>query len=134
MKTVNDLLDALNARTGLSDRKLGALFGAGEGAVTAWRTGRAFPADEKIPEIARVLDLEPAYVAAIVNGARAKSDETRAMWQRVAQAFGKAAMLAIISAAPFIGTGGFNNNAFGASFEANTHCTRNRRRASWVTL
>lgn len=95
MKTISDLLDALNARTGLSDRKLGPLLGAGEGTVTQWRTGRSFPADEKVPTIAQLLGVQPAYVAAIINGERAKSEETRSMWRDVAAAFSKAAVITV---------------------------------------
>jgi len=139
METLTDLLDALNERTGLSDRKLGPLLGAGEGAATQWRTGRSFPADEKIPQIAKLLDQEPAYVAAVINLSRAKSNETRAMWQRVAQAFGKAAALAAVAVAPALTSpdaqARFDNSKnvpTPAHQEAgrNTQCTTRRRRTA----
>lgn len=102
MKTLPELLDALNKRTGLSDRKLGPVLGLGEGAATQWRTGRTVPSEETAQRMAELLGLEPAYVVAICRATIAKTDVSREMWQRVRDAFGKAAMLALLSAAPFV--------------------------------
>jgi hypothetical protein len=99
MENLDELLDALNSATGLSDRKLGVVLGAGEGAATAWRSGRSFPTDDKARKIAELLKLQPAYVAAIIHAARAEranDDASRAMWQRVAAKF--AAVVAVAGA------------------------------------
>jgi transcriptional regulator with XRE-family HTH domain len=87
MKTLSAMLDALAERAG-SDRKIGPMLGASMGAVTQWRTERSYPDDDKARKIAELLDLDPAYVLAVIHGERAKSDATRAAWRRVADAFG----------------------------------------------
>lgn len=120
------ILNALNERTSLSDRKLGPLFGLGEGAVGMWRTGRGFPDEAKAHRIAELLDLDPAYVVAVIGAARAKSKETRAMWQRIAEQFKDAAVIAALA----IGAASFGASTpaeAGGLHISNTHCRRKPR-------
>lgn len=87
MKTLSEMLDALAARAG-SDRKIGPMLGASTQSPSMWRTGRTLPDDDKARRIAELLDLDPAYVLAVIHGERAKSDATRAAWARIAAKFG----------------------------------------------
>ncbi len=86
VRNFESLLDALADKAG-SDRKAAPLIGVSQVAISAWRTRRALPGDEKSRKIAEVLNLDPRYVCALVHAERAKSPETRSMWQSVAQAF-----------------------------------------------
>jgi DNA-binding transcriptional regulator YdaS (Cro superfamily) len=93
MESTAEMLDALRARAG-SDGKAAALLGVSQVTYSRWRSPHTpdLPSDENGVKIAELLQLDPAYVLAVVNGERAKSQETRATWRRMADAFGKAAM------------------------------------------
>lgn len=109
MDSIRDLIDTLRAKSG-SDNKSGPLIGVSGVTVSRWRTGRDFPTDENALKLAELLDLDAAYVLAVIRADRAKSDEARATWQRIAQAF--ATVLVTVGA---LGTPGqaearFNNN------------------------
>lgn len=126
MKNLQHLLDELRLRAG-SDRKASILVGVSQASYSAWRRGHARPDDDQARRIAELLQLDAAHVAAVLHAERAKTDETRAMWQRVAETFSRAAVLAIVSAAPFMLTPRaaqaeeFNNNGI------NTHWRRKPR-------
>lgn len=103
MKSTAAMLDALRTRAG-SDGKAAALLGVSQVTYSRWRSANTpdLPSDDNAHKIAELLKLDPAFVLAVVNGDRAKTKETRATWHRVAQAFGKAAALACITATPFL--------------------------------
>lgn len=98
---LHEMLDALTARE-KSERRAAALFGISQSSFNAWRRRRALPDDEQAARLAELLQLDPAFVLAVIHGERAKSQQIRETWQRVADAFGKAAMLAVITATPFL--------------------------------
>jgi DNA-binding transcriptional regulator YdaS (Cro superfamily) len=91
-----EMLDALRTLAG-SDAKAAPLVGIRQSSFSQWRRRHAFPSDEQARRIADLLGLDAAYVVAIIHGERAKNDETRAVWQRVAAAFGKAAAVAFFT-------------------------------------
>lgn len=134
METTRDLLNALRERAG-SDRKAAAQLGVSQQSFSSWRR-YAFPEDDHAKAIADALGLDPAHVLAIVYSDRAKSPETRAVWQRIAATFSKAAGAAALA----IGAGlvapspaqAFNIIPFSAQ-AGNTHCVQKRRRISRTT-
>lgn len=123
MQTVHDLLDALRTRAG-SDRKAAPLVGVTQASFSEWRRSHGYPDDERARRIAELLQLDPAYVLAIIHGERAKSKETRAAWRRVAEAFGKAAALAVVA----VGTAGTPSPAPAAPAGDPMYIMLNRRR------
>lgn len=95
-KSLREMLDALAAKAG-SDRKAAPLLGISQVGVSAWRTGRAFPDDDKARRIAELLQLDAAYVLAIIHGERAKTPATRDTWRRIAAQFKDAAVVAALA-------------------------------------
>ncbi len=96
MESTRAMLDALRARAG-SDGKAAALFGVSQVTVSRWRAGRDFPTDEHALKLAELLEVDPAYVLALIRAERAKSSQARAQWQRVAERFKDAAVLAALA-------------------------------------
>lgn len=85
--TYTEMLDQLTKRAG-SERRASNLFEISPTAFNAWRRRRALPDDEQARRLAELLQLDVAYVLAVIHGERAKSDATRAAWRRVAETFG----------------------------------------------
>ena len=127
-------MNALRERAG-SDRKAAAQLGVSQQSFSSWRR-YAFPEDDHARAIADALGLDPAHVLAIVYSDRAKSPDTRAVWQRIAATFSKAAGAAALA----IGAGlvapapaqAFNIIPFSAQ-PINTHCVQRRRKGSRVS-
>lgn len=86
MQTYRETLDALVTRAG-SERRAAAYFGISQSSFNNWMRGRALPNDDQARRVAELLGHDAAYVAALIHAQRAKSNETREMWNRVAQAF-----------------------------------------------
>lgn len=124
MNTFRKMLHALTERAG-SERKAAVLLDISPTSFNAWCRARAFPTDEQARRLAALLQLDDAYVLAIVHGARSKSDDTRATWDRIAAAFSKAAGLAIMAAAPFVMPP--PANAAGFDIASTQYTLRNRR-------
>lgn len=145
MNTTQDLLDGLRAKAG-SDRKAAALIGNSQQSFSAWRRGYAYPDDEHARAIAAALNLDAAHVLAIIHCDRAKSDETRALWQRIAATFAKAAGVAAVAmgaglVAPQPASAGFNKTPFSVQSGPEIHIVSRRRRSRqggfcspWVPL
>ena len=109
IKNFEALLDALADKAG-SDRKAAPLVGVSQVGISAWRTRRALPDDDKARKIAELLQLDPAYVMALVHAERAKTKETRETWQRIAQAF--ATVLVSVAAVGGLGSPGVAKAGF----------------------
>lgn len=115
MKSTIELVEAIRDQAG-SDRKAAALFGITQASFSRWRAGDDFPTDDNAVLIAELLKLDDAYVLAIIRRDRAKSKRAKAAWQRVADAFGKAAAVAAFTVA-----------ALGGAPEARADLTKNPR-------
>lgn len=146
MKSTTEILDALRAQAG-SDGKAAAQIGVSQVSFSRWRAGRDFPSDDNVLRIAELLKLDPAYALAVVNGARAKSHETKQHWQRIARAFNKAAAVIAFVVAPFMSPqdsrAAFDTNAFCAalpcdgqrpSHSGSEYTLRSNRRRWWQRL
>ena len=96
MRNTRDLLDALRARAG-SDRKAAALVGVSQPTVNRWRQGYARPDDDSAGRIAAALQLDHAFVLALIHAERAETAGTRATWTRIAAQFGKAAAVGLVA-------------------------------------
>jgi len=101
MNRTKHFLDALRVKAG-SDGKAAALMGVSQVTYSRWRAGRDFPSDENGIKLAELLGQDARFVAAVIRADRAKSEEARSMWRSVADAFGKAAAVAVLAATPFL--------------------------------
>jgi len=127
MDTTRDLLNALRERAG-SDRKAASMLGVSQQSFSSWRR-YAFPEDDHARAIADALGLDPAHVLAIVYSDRAKSPDTRAVWQRIAATFGSAVVAigaGLVSPAP--ANAAFNISDSFAQSRAEIHIVSKRRR------
>jgi len=93
--TYVEMLDTLCRRAG-SERKASVEVGISQASFNAWRRDRSYPDDEQGRRIAELLQLDPAYVLAVIHAARAKTNETRALWTRIATQFKDAAMIGAV--------------------------------------
>lgn len=127
MKTLRDCLIAVRDRAG-SERKAATLFGVSNTAFNAWMVGPSVPSDDNAVKLAALLGLDDAYVLALVAAARAKDADMRARWQRVAERFKDAAVVAAlaIGAASF----GYTPPAHAGQFDISKakYTLRNKRR------
>jgi len=100
MHTTTELLDLLSElHAGASDYRLAKLIGVQRTAVSNWRRGVSHFGNPEAIRIAKLLNFDPAYVMACANAERSRSDEERAIWERVARAVAaNAAGVAVVGA------------------------------------
>jgi len=68
-----------------SDYALAKLLGVTPSLISGYHAGRSRPDDEMARRIAELANLDPGYVVACLHAERAKTDETRAVWQGIAK-------------------------------------------------
>lgn len=134
MESTRHLLDKLRAQLG-SDGKLAAQLGVSQVTVSRWRSP-AFPdlpSDENAVELAKLLDVDPVYVLAVVRADRTKSDETRAAWVRVAERFKDAAVVAAVAIGAAVSPSPGQAAPSQGAKESTLYImsTRRRKRAGW---
>jgi len=96
-KTTAQLLEAIRAKFSIrSDYALMKFMGVTQGSVIRWKSGGCFN-DEHAVEVARLLELPPAYVLACVNLERAKGSRAAGVWRQIADAFAAPVMLWLIA-------------------------------------
>jgi len=100
MHTTTELLDLLSERNGgVSDYRLSRLIGVRRTAVSNWRRGVSHFGNAEAIRVAKLLNFDPAYVMACANRERSRTDEERAIWERVARAIAaNAAGAAVVGA------------------------------------
>ena len=85
MQTIDQLLDAVKARHSISsDYKLAQFLGLTDGAIRNYRHKRSMPDELACVRIANALDIDGDVLAAQVQAHRARDEETRAFWHRIA--------------------------------------------------
>lgn len=102
MKTVNQLLDAIKEKHGLkSDYKLALFLGVREQSIGNYRHERTLPDASASAKIAAALDMDADLLTVQIEAMRAKTDDARQLWQRVAQrlqmGFANVKMLALVA-------------------------------------
>lgn len=86
MRTTLEFLDAIKARHGgLSDYALAKLLGVHQTTTSKYRTGRDFLGPETAETVAKLLDIDPAYILVCAHAERAKRESEKAIWQRIAR-------------------------------------------------
>lgn len=83
--TTIEFLDAVKSCTGAaSDYSLAPILGVTRAAISKLRNGNGFLGDSTAIRVGELLDIDPAYVVACAHAERAKKDEERAIFQRLA--------------------------------------------------
>lgn len=88
MATTIDFLDAVKARKHVvSDYALAPVLGITRAQVSRLRNGKDYFGDSTAIQVARLLEIEPGYVAACAHAERAKSEDEKALWTSVLRRF-----------------------------------------------
>jgi hypothetical protein len=100
MHTTTELLDLLKSRAGwASDYRVAKELGIPKQTVSNWRNGVNTFGNPEAIRIAKLLNFDPAYVMACANAERSRTEEERAIWERVARAVAaNAAGVAVVGA------------------------------------
>lgn len=105
MNSTIAFLDAVKARHGApSDYSVAKLLGVTHQAISRWRIGKDFMGDSTALTVARLLEIDPAYVIACAHAERAKKADERAVWVTIMERLGGASSALLLafwlSAAP----------------------------------
>jgi len=88
MKTTLDFVEAVSRKLGgASDYAVAKELKISRSAISKYRHGQAGFDDETALKVARVLDIDPAAVAAASHAERAKTPEVRQMWASIFDRF-----------------------------------------------
>jgi predicted transcriptional regulator len=83
MKTV-DYLDELNEKKGWTDYRIAKELGISRSTVSNYRVKDQHFRDDIAIHVAEILGIDPLKVVADAHAQRAKDDETKGFWQKIA--------------------------------------------------
>lgn len=100
--TTTDILDAVRLRLKSlnrndSDYEAAKVLGVSHGAVSHWRTRRHTMDDKAGLAAANFLELEQEYVLFCLHLERAKDENTRSFWRRLAEKIHQQSHVAVLS-------------------------------------
>lgn len=108
MKTTPDFISDLKAKYGLKSNYAVAKFlGQTDTAVARWSHGKGSFSDETAMQFADLLDIDPVYIVACMHAERAKREEEKKLWERIASLAAGVAALLVIAALPWDNSGAF---------------------------
>lgn len=120
MKSTADFIQEIKVKYDLkSNYAVAKLLDQTDTAIARWSKGKSTFSDESAIHVAKLLDLDPAYVVACVHAERAKPSEEKKLWERIAammqtkEAAGLAAALAVFMILP---TTDFSDHGFNLAF------------------
>lgn len=103
MKTT-EYLDEISARNGnVSDYRIAQLLQVSKQAVSGYRTGDRTFDDETALKVAALLKEKPEKVLADMHAERAKDDQVKAVWERMAKRVAVVSGAAILTGAALLG-------------------------------
>lgn len=86
MRTIDQVLDrAREVQKVPSDYKLALCLGIGQTALSSYRNKRSLPDEKACSKLAAAIGEEPDLLLVEMQAHRAKDDETRALWTRLAK-------------------------------------------------
>lgn len=95
MKNAADFLDALRVKHNLtSDYQLAKFLGMKTQQLSRYRGGSSTFDDTTSAKIAESLGIDPGFVAACMSAQRARTDDARRMWEKVAKKVAAGAAIA----------------------------------------
>lgn len=105
MKTI-DYMNAMNSKFEATDYRISKLLNVSTAATTRWRSGKGTFDDTTAIRVAQLLELDPAEVVADMHAERAKDEQVRDLWQRMAKQFHRAAAVGGVAVILSLGGGG----------------------------
>lgn len=123
MRDINEVLDAVKARHGLtSDYKLAMFLGLGDANVRNYRHGRSLPDEKHCAKIAEALGEPPYVLIAEMQAHRARTTEARSLWEQLANQLrhAVAAVMFVVGAAMLV-IAGSPTTAEASTGSAQTH-------------
>lgn len=98
MKSTIAFLNAVKARYDApSDYAAAKILGVTHQTVSKWRVGKDFIGDSTALTVARLLEIDPAYVIACAHAERAKKADERAVWVTIMERLGGAAAALLLA-------------------------------------
>ena len=102
MQSSCQFLDAVKSKYGLaSDYAVAKKLRISQPTVSRYRKKQGYLDDEVALRVAKALEIDAAYVLACAHAERAKGEEMRATWSRIAEKLGA------VAATVFIGVAGY---------------------------
>ena len=126
--SISQVLDRIRSRHNLkSDYAVSKLLDSSTQLIANWRHGRALPDERRCQKLAELAGLDADVLIAQMNAQRAKDDDSRAIWQRIAERLQMvpqalaAAAFAVLFATSFVATDAHAQGAqqTAAAFSAN---------------
>ncbi len=100
MLKVSEFLDKSKACAGIeTDYRLAKVIGISHSAVTSYRTDRTLPDERVIQKLCEFTGDDPDVISALFQSRRARTEEGRVLWMRVAQRLTAGAAAGIAAAA-----------------------------------
>lgn len=98
MNTTNEFLDAVKAKHGLSsDYALAHKLGITRQAISKYRNSHGQLEDSLAISVAKLLEIDAAYVVACMHSERAKREDEKAVWREIIERFGGVAASVLIT-------------------------------------
>lgn len=95
MLKVSEFLDKSKACANIeSDYRLAKIIGISHGAITSYRTDRTLPDERVIQKLCELTGDDPDVISALFQSRRARTEEGRVLWMRVAERLVKGAAAA----------------------------------------
>jgi hypothetical protein len=138
MKTTVEWLDAVKRKHGLdSDYKLAKLLHVETQNISHYRAGRRYMDAYTAARVAELLKVDPLKVIAACEGERARNEEQRTFWKRLAAAVALGTVTTIGTPPPPAQAGTLHNGNYqgGQSrqvLDNSIHYARNRKRRSGI--
>lgn len=133
MHTTDELLEAAKRHSGLTtDYKLGMVLGLSNSAVTNYRKGRSHPDDNVGRRLAELAGLDEGYVLACLHAERAKDDESRQAWQRIAKRLEGVAAALFLAILANLGAVTFDDGASAKSLSSANGCQNGQFDALYI--
>lgn len=119
MLSTNQLLDRAKELHGIpSDYKLAQVLGVAKSAVNNYRVCRSHPDDRVVARLAELTELDAGDIAVWMQFERARDDQARALWRKIAERLQQGAVAAAVILSLGFWGGGPDGGAMAAEPQA----------------